>query len=116
MFVQSNTLLFTQLVDLQSNTIGIQSSFSSQLLKILYVISGINDNNLLNFWDFASCFRCRHGANACCLHCSPLEPFDEAYLKEQKIKHMSFHSYLRKLTAGVDRYTQSLLLKVYVTV
>lgn len=46
---------------------------------------------------------CRHGANACCLHCSPLEPFDEAYLKEQKIKHMSFHSYLRKLTAGVDR-------------
>ncbi|XP_031788253.1 nuclear protein localization protein 4 homolog isoform X2 [Nasonia vitripennis] len=46
---------------------------------------------------------CRHGANGCCVHCSPLEPFDEAYLKEQNIKHMSFHSYLRKLTAGVDR-------------
>ncbi|XP_012271520.1 nuclear protein localization protein 4 homolog isoform X2 [Orussus abietinus] len=46
---------------------------------------------------------CRHGVNACCVHCSPLEPFDEAYLKEQNIKHMSFHSYLRKLTAGVDR-------------
>ncbi|XP_058797778.1 nuclear protein localization protein 4 homolog isoform X2 [Phymastichus coffea] len=46
---------------------------------------------------------CRHGANACCVHCSPLEPFDEAYLKAQNIKHMSFHSYLRKLTAGVDR-------------
>ncbi|XP_076243670.1 nuclear protein localization 4 isoform X2 [Calliopsis andreniformis] len=46
---------------------------------------------------------CRHGANGCCVHCSPLEPFDEAYLKEQNIKHLSFHSYLRKLTAGVDR-------------
>lgn len=38
------------------------------------------------------------------MHCSPLEPFDEIYLKEQNIKHLSFHSYLRKLTAGVDRY------------
>ncbi|XP_014476067.1 PREDICTED: nuclear protein localization protein 4 homolog isoform X2 [Dinoponera quadriceps] len=46
---------------------------------------------------------CRHGARGCCVHCSPLEPFDEIYLKEQNIKHLSFHSYLRKLTAGVDR-------------
>lgn len=46
---------------------------------------------------------CRHGSNGCCVHCSPLEPFDEAYLKERNIKHMSFHTYLRKLTAGVDR-------------
>ncbi|OAD58466.1 Nuclear protein localization protein 4 like protein, partial [Eufriesea mexicana] len=46
---------------------------------------------------------CRHGANGCCVHCTPLEPFDEVYLKEQNIKHLSFHSYLRKLTAGVDR-------------
>ncbi|XP_021925198.1 nuclear protein localization protein 4 homolog [Zootermopsis nevadensis] len=46
---------------------------------------------------------CRHGSNGCCVHCSPLEPFDETYLKEQNIKHLSFHSYLRKLTAGVDR-------------
>ncbi|XP_057323162.1 nuclear protein localization protein 4 homolog isoform X2 [Microplitis mediator] len=46
---------------------------------------------------------CRHGANGCCVHCSPLEPFDESYLREQNVKHLSFHSYLRKLTAGVDR-------------
>ncbi|KAG8231750.1 hypothetical protein J437_LFUL012029, partial [Ladona fulva] len=46
---------------------------------------------------------CRHGPNGCCVHCSPLEPFDEVYLKEQNVKHMSFHAYLRKLTAGVDR-------------
>ncbi|XP_014262142.1 nuclear protein localization protein 4 homolog isoform X1 [Cimex lectularius] len=46
---------------------------------------------------------CRHGTNACCVHCSSLEPYDEEYLKEHNIKHMSFHSYLRKLTGGVDR-------------
>ncbi|XP_034939345.1 nuclear protein localization protein 4 homolog isoform X2 [Chelonus insularis] len=46
---------------------------------------------------------CRHGANGCCVNCSPLEPFDEEYLKQQNVKHLSFHSYLRKLTAGVDR-------------
>ncbi|XP_012147513.1 nuclear protein localization 4 isoform X2 [Megachile rotundata] len=46
---------------------------------------------------------CRHGPNGCCVHCSPLEPFDEVYLKEQNIKHLSFHSYLKKLTAGADR-------------
>ncbi|XP_038121848.1 nuclear protein localization protein 4 homolog isoform X1 [Culex quinquefasciatus] len=46
---------------------------------------------------------CRHNSNGCCVHCSPLEPYDEAYLKEQKIKHFSFHSYLKKLTSGVDR-------------
>uniref|UniRef100_A0A1B6CST9 Nuclear protein localization protein 4 homolog n=2 Tax=Clastoptera arizonana TaxID=38151 RepID=A0A1B6CST9_9HEMI len=46
---------------------------------------------------------CRHGGNASCVHCSPLDCFDDAYLKEQNIKHMSFHTYLRKLTAGVDR-------------
>lgn len=47
--------------------------------------------------------RCRHNNNSRCVHCSALEPYDENYLKEQKIKHLSFHSYLRKMTSGVDR-------------
>uniref|UniRef100_A0A0A9WVS7 Nuclear protein localization protein 4 n=1 Tax=Lygus hesperus TaxID=30085 RepID=A0A0A9WVS7_LYGHE len=46
---------------------------------------------------------CHHNANGCCIHCSPLEPYDEAYLREHNVKHLSFHSYLRKLTGGVDR-------------
>ncbi|XP_026475213.1 nuclear protein localization protein 4 homolog isoform X2 [Ctenocephalides felis] len=46
---------------------------------------------------------CRHNSNGCCVHCSPIEPWDEAYLKEHKIKHMSFHSFMRKMTSGVDR-------------
>lgn len=46
---------------------------------------------------------CRHNSNGCCVHCSPVEPWDEEFLKEQKIKHLSFHSYIRKLTSGVDR-------------
>lgn len=46
---------------------------------------------------------CRHNSNGRCVHCSPIEPWDENYLKEQKIKHMSFHAYIRKLTSGVDR-------------
>nr|CAG4640847.1 EOG090X05T8 [Eulimnadia texana] len=46
---------------------------------------------------------CRHGENSSCLNCLPLEPYDEAYLKEQNVKHMSFHAYLRKLSSGLDR-------------
>lgn len=46
---------------------------------------------------------CRHNDSSRCLHCSSLEPYDANYLKEMKIKHLSFHSYLRKQTSGVDR-------------
>lgn len=46
---------------------------------------------------------CRHNSKGCCVHCSAVEPWDESYLKEQKIKHLSFHSFIRKLTSGVDR-------------
>lgn len=46
---------------------------------------------------------CRHGVNSKCIHCSSLEPYDENYLHDQKIKHLSFHSYLRKLRGGADK-------------
>ncbi|XP_066600186.1 nuclear protein localization protein 4 homolog [Prorops nasuta] len=71
---------------------GIEDEVDEQLWKMDGKIQRRRDDKL-----------CRHGSNGCCVHCSPLEPFDEVYLKEQNIKHLSFHSYLRKLTAGVDR-------------
>ncbi|KAG0723107.1 Nuclear protein localization protein 4 [Chionoecetes opilio] len=46
---------------------------------------------------------CRHGATNKCVHCIPLDPWDENYLKEQNIKHLSFNSYLGKLSSGVDK-------------
>ncbi|XP_049775700.1 nuclear protein localization protein 4 homolog [Schistocerca cancellata] len=83
---QNIALLTTPVVPLQEDEVD------QQLWKLDGKVQRKRDDKL-----------CRHGPKACCVHCSPLEPFDEAYLKEQNVKHMSFHSYLRKLTAGVDR-------------
>ncbi|VDN52617.1 unnamed protein product [Dracunculus medinensis] len=49
---------------------------------------------------------CRHNNRQRCSNCLPLDPYDENYLKERDIKHMSFHSYVRKLTAGRGTGTQ----------
>ncbi|KAF8506893.1 polyubiquitin-tagged protein recognition complex Npl4 component [Russula emetica] len=41
---------------------------------------------------------CKHGANAMCDYCMPLEPYDRKYHQEHNIKHLSYHAYLRQLT------------------
>ncbi|KAL5019419.1 hypothetical protein ScPMuIL_005141 [Solemya velum] len=48
---------------------------------------------------------CRHGPKNKCLHCVPLEPYDEEFLKscDPPIKFLSFHSHIRKITGGVDK-------------
>lgn len=47
---------------------------------------------------------CKHGDEGRCIHCTPLEPYDEQVLNasDPPIKFLSFQSYLRKLNSGAD--------------
>ena len=47
--------------------------------------------------------RCAIGGQSQCVHCIPYDPFDPEYLKEQGIKFMSFHSYLRMKSGGLSK-------------
>ncbi|EJS44772.1 npl4p [Saccharomyces arboricola H-6] len=46
---------------------------------------------------------CKHGDRGMCEYCSPLPPWDKEYHEENKIKHISFHSYLKKLNENANK-------------
>ena len=53
--------------------------------------------------------RCAIGGQSQCVHCIPYDPFDPEYLKEQGIKFMSFHSYLRMKSGGLSKVRKEVL-------
>jgi nuclear protein localization family protein 4 len=49
---------------------------------------------------------CNHPDNAMCANCAPLDPWDKSYYTENKIKYLSFRSYLKMLENNKKKYEQ----------
>ena len=52
---------------------------------------------------------CKHGANAMCDYCMPLEPYDAGYHTQNNIKHLSYHAFLKKLQPKSTASTSTVL-------
>lgn len=98
--ISSSPLSFiSKLIDIKEDDVDLQ------LDKVDGRIARQQDSRLYEIMRFfieiylVSFFRCHHNRHGKCLHCIPIEPYDEEYLKNHSppIKHMSFQAYIRKL-------------------
>lgn len=46
---------------------------------------------------------CKHGDKGMCEYCSPLPPWDKEYHEENNIKHIAFHSYLKRINQDTNK-------------
>lgn len=50
---------------------------------------------------------CRHGDMGMCEYCSPLPPWDRTYMKENNIKHIPFHAYVKEINEQINKKSGS---------
>jgi len=94
LFMHNSSELFQTLAptEAEAPTIVIEEPLDLALAKLSGQVARTRD-----------AVNCQHQGNSQCVHCIPFDPYDEQYLKEQNIKFMSFHSYLRKQSAGLSK-------------
>lgn len=86
---------------LAHSTNGATISIKPETVSLIRKVTQLPVDDILELTDGSiprgKLSMCRHGDKGMCEYCSPLPPWDKNYLEEKKIKHKSFHAYLKEL-------------------